>query len=257
MILTLNIENSSLTSGFYNSDNEKVISTVSINKNMTCDNLALLLKNTTELYKITEKPTGVIISSVVPALTVILAMAIRKFYYCEPLIVGPGIKTGLNIKINDPSQLGSDLVCMATAAIDKYPLPSIIAYIGDTTTLSYIDEKAYYCGTIITTGINLLLNSLVENTDLLTSVPLIAPEKVIGTDTSKSIRSGIIYGTAALIDGLTERMSIEKGEAATIVATGSFAENIVPFCKKRIVLDETLLTDGLYKLYKKNTLQKF
>jgi type III pantothenate kinase len=252
LILTINIGNGNLITGVYNSENDKVISTVSITKSMTSDDFAILIKNISELYKISQKPEGVIISSVVPSLTTFLSIAIRKFYNCEPMIVGPGLKTGLNIKINDPSQLGSDLVCMAAAVIDKYPLPVVIIHIGDTTTLSYVDDKAFYCGTVITTGVNLLLNSLVENSDLLTSVPLAAPEKVIGTDTSKSIRSGLIFGTASFIDGMIDRIYEEKGEIASVIATGCYSENIIPYCKKKITISDTLLTDGLYKLYKKN-----
>lgn len=167
-------------------------------------------------------------------------------------VVGPGIKTGLNIKIDDPKELGADLVIGAVAAIQEYKAPMVIFDLGTATTASVIDENMCYLGGMIMPGAVVSLNSLTNSTSQLPRISLEAPKKLIGGNTVECMTSGIIYSTAASIDGICERIEEHFGKEVTVIATGGIASTIVPFCKKKIVLDDELLLKGLIILYNKN-----
>mgnify|MGYP000497399099 CR=1 FL=1 len=201
---------------------------------------------------------GAIISSVVPQLTGIIKEAVGKVTGIMPLTVGPGIKTGLNILMEQPRQLGSDLVVDAVAAIHEYGVPAIIVDIGTATTISVVDDKKNYIGGVIMPGIRVSLDSLVSRTSQLPRISLEAPQKVIGKNTIQCMQSGIIYGNAACIDGMIERIKEETGFSdgtpvqAKVIATGGLAEVIVPECKTDIIYDNALLLKGLKVIYDKN-----
>ena len=196
---------------------------------------------------------GAIISSVVPALIGTLKKAIKLVCGVDALVVGPGIKTGLSIKIDDPAQLGADLVVGAVAAKAKYPCPIIIFDLGTATTGSVIDKNGNFLGGIITTGVKTSINALSSGTALLPQIDITAPKKVIGTNSIESMKSGCVVGTAAMLDGFVDRFQEELGEEATIVVTGGLGKSIAKICKHKMITDENLIIDGLKIIYNKNS----
>ncbi len=219
---------------------------------------AVLFKTVLELYQMEESQIqGAIISSVVPQLTNIIKDAVKKVTGITPMIVGPGIKTGLNLLMEQPRQVGSDLVVDAVAAINEYGAPVIIVDIGTATTISVVDEKKNYIGGAILPGARVSLDSLVSRTSQLPRISLEAPGKAIGKNTVECMQSGIVYGNAACIDGMIERIQEEAGflaagQPAKVIATGGLAKTIVSNCKSEIILDNALLLKGLKTIYDKN-----
>lgn len=214
---------------------------------------AIGFKTVLELYHIdSSEIKGAIISSVVPQLVNVIKEAVMKITDVEPLIVGPGVKTGLNLLMDNPRQVGSDLVVDAVAAIKEYGAPVIVIDIGTATTISVIDDKKNYIGGIILPGIKVSLESLVSKTSQLPRITMEPPKKVIGKNTVDCMKSGIIYGNASCIDGMLDKIRQETGFDAKIVATGGLAKVIVPHCKNDIMLDNELLLKGLKIIYDKN-----
>lgn len=206
-----------------------------------------------ELHKIdASQLDGAIISSVVPPLTNTLAAAIHKLTGITALIVGPGIKTGLNLLMDNPAQVGSDLVVASVAAMHDYGAPVIVIDMGTATTMTVVDKNRNFIGGLIYPGVQIALQSLENSTAQLPQIHLKAPEKVIGGNTIDCMCSGLVYGNAAALDGLLDRMMNELGYPATIVASGGLAPLIVPHCKHKILLDDELLLKGLDILFAKN-----
>lgn len=195
---------------------------------------------------------GAIICSVVPPLTEIFRTAVEKITGCRAMVVGAGIKTGLNIMIENPSSLGSDLVAAAVAAMAQFPLPVIVIDMGTATTVTVVDEGNRYIGGAIIPGVALSVEALSAGTSLLQKVQLEAPKKCISTTTTECMQSGAVYGSAALLDGMIDRFEAELGKKTSIVATGGIAPKIIPHCRHHIVYDEDLLLKGLNIIYKKN-----
>ena len=220
---------------------------------MTADQYAVTIKNVLSLY--TEDAKDIedcIISSVVPSVASSVSNAVSKLCEIVPLMIGPGVKTGLNIKIDNPAQLGADLVAGAVGALSKYTLPCIVIDMGTATTISVIDKNGSFLGGVIAAGVNLTLKALAENTAQLTSIHIEAPRSVIGSNTVDCMKSGLVYGTAAMLDGLLERIEDELSYPAAVVATGGLAKEIIPHCNHTIVYDENLLLEGLREIYYKN-----
>ena len=167
-------------------------------------------------------------------------------------IVGPGVKTGLNIKIDNPAQLGADLVCVSVAALLKYPLPSIVFDLGTATTISALTKNGEMIGGSILTGVGTALNALAQGTAQLPQISLSGDVSPIGSNTVDCMRSGAVIGNAAMIDGMILRYKEILGEDTTVIATGGLSTVITPHCREQIVVDENLLFDGLYAIYKKN-----
>ena len=195
---------------------------------------------------------GAVIASVVPPLTNLFRIAVEKIFGLRPLIVGSGVKTGLNIMIENPASLGSDLVADSVAAMADYPLPVIVLDMGTATTITVVDRHGNYIGGAIVPGVNLSLNALASGTSLLQRVPLEAPKKVINTMTLESMQSGAVFGAASMIDGMIDRFEEELGESCSLVATGGIAGKIVPHCRHNITFDKYLLLRGLGMIYRKN-----
>ena len=195
---------------------------------------------------------GAIISSVVPALVTTLKKAIYTVCKVNAIVVGPGIKTGLSIKIDDPAQLGADLVVGAVAAKEKYPQPTIIFDLGTATTGSVLDKDGNFLGGTITTGVKTSINALTAGAALLPQIDITAPKKIIGTNSIESMQSGCVIGTACMIDGLIDKFEQELGEKATIVVTGGLGKSIAKNCSHDMIIDENLLIDGLRIIYNKN-----
>ena len=216
----------------------------------------VIFKTVLELYGIEkEKVTGAIISSVVPQLVNIIKSAVYKLIKVEPMVVGPGVKTGLNILMDEPRRVGSDLIVDAVAAINNYGTPLIVIDMGTATTMSVIDRKGNYIGGVIMPGIKVSVDSLVSRTAQLQRISLDAPDKVIGKNTNNCMKSGVIYGNASCIDGMIDRLAEEMGEGLSdikVVATGGLARVILPQCRHNIIQDDELLLKGLKIIYDKN-----
>ena len=196
---------------------------------------------------------GGIISSVVPAVTNMVKAAIEKLTGKPPLVVGPGLKTGLKILIDNPAQLGSDRVADAVAAVSEYPCPLITIDMGTATTISVIDKNQNFIGGVIMPGLRISAESLSSRTSQLPQISLDPPKKAIGRNTIDCMRSGIVLGCAATIDGIIEKIEQELGYPCTVVSTGGHANIVIPYCKRQIIVDEKLLLKGLMILYRKNS----
>lgn len=195
---------------------------------------------------------GAIISSVVPSATSALKKAAERFIPAKAMVVGSGIKTGLSILIDNPAQLGSDLVVDAVAGINEYSLPLIIIDMGTATTLSVIDQKNGYLGGMIVPGVAVSHDSLISRTSQLPKIALEPPRRLIGKNTVECLKSGILYGNAGAIDGLIDRINDDMGTKCTVVATGGLAGVIIPLCRNKIILDDDLMLKGLMIIYEKN-----
>ena len=220
---------------------------------------AIGIKTVLELYDIKDNEIdGAIISSVVPPLTTILQTAVNKIIGKVPMVVGPGIKTGLNILMDNPKAMGADLIVDSVAGINEYGAPLIIIDMGTATTVSVIDKDKNYIGGMIIPGLRVSLESLVSRTSQLPRIGLEAPAKTIGKNTVDCMKSGLIYGHAGSIDGIIDRIIDCCGfgkngkPAAKLVATGGLSKVIIPFCRNRIETDPALLIRGLKYIYDKN-----
>ena len=253
MVFAIDIGNTNIVIGCF--EDKKVIFTerLSTKKTSTVLEYAISFKNVLELYEIDPSTIeGSIISSVVPEITNIVNYAIEKITGKSSLIIGPGIKTGLSIKVDNPATLGSDLVVGAVAALAEYPVPLVVIDFGTATTVTVINSKKDLLGGMILPGVMLSLKSLSSGTSQLPEIGLEPPKKFIGTNTVDCMKSGILYSTAYGIDGFVENIEKELGEKVTVVATGGLAKAIVPLCKSKIIVDDELLLKGLMDIYNKN-----
>lgn len=254
MILAINIENTNTVIGCFKDTKILFVETLSTSMTRTELEYAISFKNIFELYGLDVKEIeGTIISSVVPPVTGAVKQAAKRISGKEVLIIGPGIRTGLNIMMDHPAQVGSDLVATAVAGIAEYELPLVIVNMGTATTISVIDEEKHYIGGMIIPGVKVASESLAKETAQLPKISLEKPKKIIGKNTIECMKSGLIYGTASCIDGSIARIEKELGKkSATIVATGEVAEYILPHCGRKMILDKNLLLKGLQMIYKRN-----
>ena len=253
MILAIDIGNTNIVIGCIDDGDILFVERLSTNQTQTVLEYAISFKNVLEIYQIDAKEIeGAIISSVVPPITNVIRDSIHKITDAEVLIVGPGVKTGLNILMDNPKTLGSDLVVNAVAGISEYPVPLILIDLGTATTISVIDNKKNYIGGMILPGVRTSLDALTARAAQLSGIDLEAPKRVIGKNTIECMKSGIVYSNAALIDGVILRMEEELGEKATVIATGGLAKCIVPYCKEEVILNDDLLLKGLLRVYLKN-----
>ena len=253
MILLIDIGNTNIVMGCC--EGEEILFRERFSTNHTATKLeyAVLLKTAFEMHSIdAKKIEGAIISSVVPAVTSVLKNSVEGLLGVKAMTVGPGLKTGLSIVIDNPAQLGSDLVVVAVACLNEYKAPLIIIDMGTATTVSAIDDKKRFLGGAILPGLAISHDALVSRTSLLTKIAFEAPSKVIGTNTVDSIKSGMIFGTAGTLDGIIDRMRDEMGTDCTVVATGGLARTVIPLCKNQIIIDDDLLLKGLMIIYNKN-----
>lgn len=258
MILAIDAGNTNIVLGCMMEDSIRFTARVRTDKAKTEDEYALIFRNLFDLHQVDRHNVeGAILSCVVSELTDVLCRAVETVTKCRPLVVGAGLKTGLNIKIDDPAQLGADLVVDAVAALAKYPKPLAVFDMGTANTMSVIDGKGQFLGGAIMAGPRLAVDMLSTRTSQLPSIELEAPSRVIGRSTIQCMQSGAIYGHAAMIDGLLERVEEELGEPlASVVATGGLSSRIVPFCRRRIAVEENLMLEGLRIIYGKNRRQE-
>ena len=255
MILAIDVGNTNIVLGCMDADTGKLHFTARLasDRLKTSDEYAAVMRNMIILNQVERHSIeGGIISSVVPPLTVTMKDAVRQLCGRESLVVGAGLKTGLNIVMDNPAQLGSDLVTDAVAAVAEYPKPILIFDLGTATTLSVVDGKGSYIGGMIMPGISLSLEALSSRTSQLPHINLEGPKRLIGTNTVDCMKSGIVYGSAAMLDGMIARVTRELGEKPTVVATGGLAPHITKYCESEIICDNTLILKGLRILYNKN-----
>ncbi|MDO4475463.1 MAG: type III pantothenate kinase [Lachnospiraceae bacterium] len=253
MILAIDVGNTNIVFGCI--ENQKILFTerLSTDHAKTAFEYAISFHNILEIHQIdTGDITGAIIASVVPPITSHLKEAVYKVTGVDTMVVGPGIRTGLNIRMDNPAQVGADLIVGAVAGIAQYPCPLVLVDMGTATTITVIDEKKNYIGGMILPGIRVSLDSLTSRTSQLPRISLDPPKNLIGTNTIDCMRSGILYGNAACLDGMIDRIRGELPEEPTIVATGGLAKVIVPLCRNHIILDDDLLLRGLMLIYEKN-----
>ncbi len=254
MILAIDVGNTNVVIGCLNGDQVIFTERLTSKRVRTTTEYTMEIRNILQFHGIVNNVfEGAIVSSVVPQVTGALCGAIRRLTGKEPVVVGPGMKTGLNIRIDNPAQLGSDLLVDSVAASKLYEKPVLIIDMGTATTLCIVNEQNQYIGGALFPGISASLDSLLENTSLLHSVSTEAPRKVIGTNTSDCLKSGLIYGHASAIDGLIDRMEAEYGKKFFLVATGGLSHTVIPHCRHRIIINDNLLLIGLRILYEKNT----
>ena len=253
MILAIDVGNTNIVLGCIDGDECLFVERLSTVRTKTELEYAIDIKNVLDIYHIHRSDIeGGIVSSVVPQITNIVKLAVEKILKKEVLVVGAGIKTGLNIRMDNPAQLGSDLVVNAVAGIAEYPVPLLILDIGTANTVSVIDKNKNYIGGMIYPGIGVSLDSLTARASQLGGIGIEAPEHIIGKNTVECMKSGIIYSSAAAIDGIIDRLQDELEGEATVIATGGLAKKIVPYCKREIILDDDLLLKGLAVIYRKN-----
>lgn len=236
-------------------DNEKTyfVERVTTNHGKTDLEYAVNIKSILEIHGIAPSAIeGAILSSVVPPLNSTILSAVEKICGFRPMLVGSGMKTGLNIIMDNPKTVGSDMIVDAVAAVREYPCPIIVIDMGTATTMSVVDQAGNYIGGVILPGLKVSLDSLSGKAAQLPYISLDVPNKVIGKNTIDCMRAGIMYGNASMIDGIIDRMEAELGMTASVVATGGLAKFITPLCKHQIAYEDDLLLKGLLILYNKN-----
>lgn len=253
MILTADIGNTNISLGVFNNDEIVWTSRLATQRHRTSEQYAIELKAVFELEKTKDEFEGAIISSVVPELTNAFAEAINKITGCEPLVVAAGLKNGLKISIDNPKELGADLVAGAVGAINLYKLPCLVMDLGTATKISVIDENDTFLGCTIAPGIGISLDALSARTSQLPAIGLAAPDHIIGTNTPDCIKAGTVIGNAVMLDGMASRLEKELGKKIeTVVATGGLSKEIVKCCERDIIYNKNLVLEGLLFIYKKN-----
>jgi type III pantothenate kinase len=253
MILTVDIGNTNIVLGGV--DGEKIVfeARLKTEATKTSDQYCVDLKILLDVYKIDPAVIeGAIIASVVPQVLNSFQTAIKKLTGHTPLVVGPGLKTGLNIRLENPGQTGADLVVADVAALREHKPPLIIIDMGTATTISVLDQTGAHIGGCIIPGVKISMDALTDRTALLPGLQLDQPKAAIGRNTIDAMRSGIMMGTACMIDGMIARMEEELGCKTTVIATGGIAKFILPMCKTPILYDKDLLIKGLAALYRDN-----
>lgn len=255
MILAIDIGNTYIVVGCIR--DEEIVFAERLHTDGTKSELeyAISIKTVLELYGIDRtKLDGGILSSVVPPLTNVIRRAAEKVTGREVLVVGPGVKTGLDIRIDNPAQLGPDLVVEAAAAAEEYPCPLVIVDMGTATTFTVVNEKKQVLGGMIMPGVNVALDSLISRTSQLPKISLEPPEKLIASNTVDCMKSGVLFGNAACVDGVLDRIQEEFEVPLTAVATGGMAKYIIPYCRTKIEMDDGLILKGLKLIYRRNSL---
>ena len=253
MILTIDIGNSNIVLGGVRDQEIVFEARLRTEVTKTSDQYCVDLKILMEVYGVSNKEIeGTIIASVVPQVLNSMRTAIQKLTGKVPLVVGPGLKTGLNILLENPGQTGADLVVADVAALREHKPPLIVIDMGTATTMSVLDKNGAHIGGCIIPGVKISMDALTDKTALLPGLQLDQPKKAIGRNTIDAMRSGIMLGTACMLDGMVERMEAELGYKTTVIATGGIAKFVIPMCKTPIIYDKDLIIKGLAALYRDN-----
>lgn len=253
MLLALDMGNTNITLGVFQGEKLLFVSRMATDQHKMEDEYAVALQRILHLYGVDGASfKGAIISSVVPSLDRVLRHAVARVTGCTPLIVGPGIKTGVDIRIDNPAQLGADLLVGAVAAVSRYGTPCLVWDLGTATKVSVINDKRQFLGCVISPGIGVSMEGLCSSASLLPRIRLEAPPHVVGSNTVDAMQSGIVFGTACMLDGMSERIMEELGSEAAVVITGGLGREVASHCRCRHVYDDNLLLEGLRLLYEKN-----
>lgn len=253
MILAIDIGNTNITFGGFSGEKLEFVARIATDASKTSDEYASKIFNTLSLYNIGRSTfKGAIISSVVPPLNKAVKAAVKFIYGIDALTVGPGIKTGINIHCDNPASVGTDLICACVAAHYLYGSPSLIIDMGTATKIMVMDDKGAFNGVSIIPGVLMGLKALSEGTAQLPQVSLEVPKSVIGKNTADCMRSGVLFGNAALIDGMIDRINAEVGKELPVYATGGLASTVVCHCRHEITVDESMVLKGLHIIYCKN-----
>ena len=254
MILTVDLSNTRITLAGVRDGDILFSCQMATVKTRTADEYAALMRLLLAQNSMDgSRPEGCILSSVVPELTLVLRRALELLTGTDTMVVGPGVKTGLNIRLDDPSELGSDFVAAAVAAQERYPLPVITVEMDTAIGIGVTDGSGCYIGGVIAPGVMISTAALTSRASLLHNVVPQAPGHIICKNTDESMRSGIIYGSAAMLDGLLAGIEEELGQHAAVVATGSWADAVIPHCRRKdIHIDRDLIHRGLWLIWKKN-----
>lgn len=253
MLLALDMGNSNILAGVF--DGSRLVCTARAHTAhwRTSDEWAVLLKDILSLHGLrTDVITDAIVSSVALPVTGALGGGMKLLFGKLPMVVGPGVKTGLNIGIDNPAQLGSDMVCNAVAALSYLPGDVIIFDMGTATTMSVLDAKGRFTGGAIMPGLNTSVEALSERTAQLPKISLDTPPRVVGTNTVDCMRSGSVFGWASMLDGMAGRVEEEIGRPFTVFATGGLSERIVPHMRREVRHEPVLLLEGLRIIFDKN-----
>jgi type III pantothenate kinase len=254
MILAIDIGNTNITIGGFYGEEMRFVARISTDATKTADEYSSQILHMLSLYGLDRAEVcGAIISSVVPPLTAIMSKAIKTVYGVESLLVGPGIKTGISIHCDNPASVGADLICACVAAHYLHGSPSLIIDMGTATKMMVVDKSGAVIGVSIMPGVMMGLLGLSSGTAQLPQVSLDAPSRVIGKNTADCMKSGAIYGNAAMLDGMIDRFNEEYGEPLPVIATGGYSHAIIKHCKHKIELDDDLVLRGLHIIYKKNS----
>ena len=253
MLLAIDIGNTNIVIGGLKDDRIVFEARIATDRIKTSDQYAAEIKNMLSLFDVKVSDLrDCIISSVVPPVFNSVLTGVKKVTGKQPLVVGPGIKTGLNIQMDNPSQVGSDRIVIAVAALAEYEPPLTLLDLGTATTIEVVDRGNVYLGGCIIPGVRVSLEALTSRASQLPGIQLDRPKKVIGKNTVDCMRSGVMYGAAAMLDGMIDRVEEELGFSTTVVATGGMAQFVCPLCRREIKLERDLLLKGLNIIYKKN-----
>lgn len=254
MLFVLDMGNTNITLGAFRATELLFEARLATVRNRTEDEYAALLQQLLQLHQADVTAfSGAIICSVVPSLDNAISRAVERVIGCKPLFVGPGIRTGLNIRIDDPAQLGADLLVGAVAALARYGAPCVVWDLGTATTVSVIDQNRNFLGGAILPGVFTSYNALSDHTSLLPHIRLQAPQRVIGRNSIDCMQSGAVFGTACIVDGMTARIEQELGYPVTAVITGGLGREIAAHCTHSNAYDNGLLLEGLRLIWEKNT----
>lgn len=254
MLLVIDIGNTNIVLGLYEGDALAYYWRVSADRNKTEDEYGMLVRSLFESVGLAfSKIEGVIYSSVVPPLNHVIDRMCSKYFGKKPLVIGPGVKTGLNIKAEYPREVGTDRIVNAVAATHEYGTPVIVVDFGTATTFCYIDRQGQYWGGAIAPGIGISTEALVSRASKLPRIEIARPAAVIGRNTITSMQSGIFYGFVGQVEGIVRRMMEEAGDNPKVVATGGLAPLVANEATCIDVVDPNLTLKGLRLIYRRNT----
>ena len=250
MLLALDVGNTNVTIGVYDGEELLFVSRMATDSARMEDQYAIELLDILGLHKVNrEAITGAVLSSVVPKLTEYISAAVKRIFGFRPLVVSYESLEGLKISIRHPETTGPDLIAGYVAAKELYGCPCIVIDMGTATTITVIDKEGALLGGGIVPGVGISLDALTSRAALLSSISLDTPAHVIGRDTVECLQSGMVYGTASMLDGFCDRIEEELGYPCRVVATGGLAGQVVRCCRRKVELSDTLLLDGLKLIY--------